>query len=92
MNAGAWMMVLALVIALGSPLLVVFALVRSISNERTAGRSVWREFGPGLSLEASLRGGVVAYASEVKHGLLGVRPGRSSARRPPSTWPAAPPG
>jgi hypothetical protein len=50
MDTGAWMMVLALAIAIASLFLVVFALVRSIRNESTAGRSVWQEFGLGLSL------------------------------------------
>jgi nicotinamide mononucleotide (NMN) deamidase PncC len=34
------------------------------------------------------RGAVVAYASEVKHELLGVPPDQWSARRPPKRWPA----
>jgi hypothetical protein len=50
MSPGAWMMLLALTIALGSLGVVVYALVRSIGNERTGERSIWREFGLGLVL------------------------------------------
>ena len=50
MSPGAWMMLLALVLALGSLGVVVYALVRSILNERTGARSLWREFGLGLVL------------------------------------------
>jgi hypothetical protein len=50
MSPGAWMMLLALAIALGSLGVVVHALVRSIGNERSGERSVWREFGLGLVL------------------------------------------
>jgi Domain of unknown function (DUF6766) len=50
MSAGAWMMVLATVLALGALALLIFATVKSILNERTKGRSIWREFGLGLGL------------------------------------------
>jgi hypothetical protein len=50
MGSGAWMMALATVLALGSLLWVISAMARSISNERTGERSVWREFGLGLAL------------------------------------------
>jgi len=50
MSAGAWMMVVTIVITLGTLGLLMFSMVRSIHNERTAGRSVWREFGLGLIL------------------------------------------
>src|SRR4051812_35312223 len=50
MSAGAWMMALATVLALGALLVVIYSLVRSIMVERTRGRSVWREFGLGLAL------------------------------------------
>jgi hypothetical protein len=55
------MMALALVIALGGLLLVVFALVRSIVVERTTGRSLWREFGLGLALMLLFFGTWVAH-------------------------------
>jgi purine-cytosine permease-like protein len=50
MSTGAWMMVVTMVLAVGTLGILMFALVRSIHNERTAGRSVWREFGLGLLL------------------------------------------
>ncbi len=50
MSAGALMMVLATVLAVASLLYLLFSLVRSIRNERSRRRSVWREFGLGLSL------------------------------------------
>jgi hypothetical protein len=50
MSSGAWMMVVATAIALAALALVVVSLVRSITNERTAGRSAWQDFGLGLSL------------------------------------------
>ena len=50
MGAGAWLMLAGFVVALGGLAVVVFTLVRSIRNERTAGRSVWREFGLGIAL------------------------------------------
>jgi len=50
MSAGAWMMVIAIAITLGTLGLLMFAMVRSIRNERTAGRGIWREFGLGLIL------------------------------------------
>lgn len=50
MSGGAWMMVVAIAIALGTLGLLMFAMVRSIRNERTAGRGIWREFGLGLIL------------------------------------------
>jgi hypothetical protein len=49
MSAGAWMMVVATVIALGALLFVMFSLVRSIIAHRSE-HGLWREFGLGLSL------------------------------------------
>jgi hypothetical protein len=63
MTAGAWMMLLATVIALCALLVVVFALVRSIRNEHTAGRSLWREFGLGLALM------LLFFGSWIAHGI-----------------------
>jgi hypothetical protein len=56
------MMLLATVLALSALLVVVFTLVRSIHNERTAGRSVWREFGLGLALMLLFFGSWIAHA------------------------------
>src|SRR3954454_11858413 len=50
MSAGGWAMVLAIVLALGSLGFVVFAMVRSIHNERERDKSVWRQFGLGIAL------------------------------------------
>ncbi len=50
MSIGAWFMVVVAAIVVGSVGLLVFATWRSIRNERTPGRSVWREFGLGLAL------------------------------------------
>jgi membrane protease YdiL (CAAX protease family) len=63
MGSGAWMMALATVLALGSLLWVILAMARSISNERTGERSVWREFGLGLALM------VLFFVTWVGHGI-----------------------
>ena len=49
MSAGAWMMMVVGAVVVGTLALILFATVRSIRNERTAHRSVWREFGLGLA-------------------------------------------
>jgi len=49
-STGAWAMVVVAAIAVGTLCTLLYATVRSIRVERTAGRSVWREFGLGLSL------------------------------------------
>ena len=63
MNPGAWLMLAAFVVSVGGLAVVVFALVRSIRNERTAGRSVWREFGLGLSLM------ILFFVTWIAHGI-----------------------
>jgi hypothetical protein len=50
MSVGAWMMLVVIVVAFGVLGMLVFATFRSIRNERTKGRPVWREFGLGLLL------------------------------------------
>jgi hypothetical protein len=50
MGLGAWMMVLVLLVTLCTLAFLMFAMVRSIHNERSPGRSTWREFSLGLSL------------------------------------------
>ena len=50
MDSGAFMMLIALVLALGALAFVIFSTVKSILNERSRRRSVWREFGLGLVL------------------------------------------
>jgi hypothetical protein len=50
MSAGALMMALAIVLAGGSLVFLIAAMARSIHDERSGDRSVWREFGLGLAL------------------------------------------
>ena len=50
MSTGAWAMLVAIVLGLGALVFVVVAMARSIRNERSANRSVWREFSLGLVL------------------------------------------
>jgi hypothetical protein len=50
MSGGGVAMVVAMAISLGALLLLIGAMARSIRNERTRGRSVWREFSLGLLL------------------------------------------
>jgi hypothetical protein len=50
MSAGAWMMAVVVLVTVATLVLLMFSLVRSIRDERTRGRSVWREFGLGLAL------------------------------------------
>jgi hypothetical protein len=63
MGSGAWMMALATVLALGSLAWVIAAMARSIANERTGDRSVWREFGLGLGLM------MLFFATWIGHGI-----------------------
>ena len=50
MSAGAWMMVVVIVITAGALLFLIGATLRSIRDERSTNRSVWREFGLSLAL------------------------------------------
>jgi hypothetical protein len=50
MSVGGWMMALAIVIAGACLVFLVTAMLRSIRNERSPDRSIWREFGLGLCL------------------------------------------
>jgi hypothetical protein len=50
MSSGGWMMALAIAMTVASLGFLIWSLVRSIRDERTAGRSVWKDFGLGLSL------------------------------------------
>lgn len=52
MKSGAWMMALTIALAAGSLIFILFTMVRSIRDERTKGRSIWREFGLSLALMA----------------------------------------
>jgi hypothetical protein len=57
------MMALATVLALGALGLLMFATVKSILNERTRGRSIWREFGLGLGLM------ILFFGTWIAHGI-----------------------
>jgi hypothetical protein len=50
MSAGAWAMLVVIVMSLGALGFVIFSMARSIRNEHGTGRSVWREFSLGLVL------------------------------------------
>jgi hypothetical protein len=50
MSTGAWMMLLVTALTLGTLLWLIVAMVRGIQNERIQGRSIWRDFGLGLTL------------------------------------------
>jgi heme A synthase len=50
MSSGALMMAVATALALGALVFVIATMIRSIADERSGDRSVWREFGLGLSL------------------------------------------
>jgi hypothetical protein len=50
MNVGELGMLVLVVLALGSLLFVILSMARAIQNERTRGKSVWREFGLGIVL------------------------------------------
>ena len=50
MSSGGWMMIVAWLLAFASLVFLVASLVRSIVVQRSGKRSVWREFGLGLSL------------------------------------------
>ena len=52
MSAGGWAMLAVVIMSLSVLVFVMFTMIRSILNERTAGRSIWREFSLGLSLMA----------------------------------------
>jgi hypothetical protein len=63
MSSGASAMVVALVLGVGAMGFVVISMVRSIQNERTAHRSVWREFSLGLALM------ILFFVTWIAHGI-----------------------
>jgi hypothetical protein len=63
MSSGAWMMALASLLALGALLFLIVSLVRSIVVERSAERSVWREFALGLILA------ILFFGTWIGHGI-----------------------
>jgi hypothetical protein len=62
-DSGAWMMVVATVLAVGSLGFLIVTLVRSILKERSGHRSLWREFALGLSLM------ILFFATWIAHGI-----------------------
>jgi hypothetical protein len=50
MSAGAWMMLLVILVTFATLVFLVASMARSIRDERSSHRSVWREFGLGLTL------------------------------------------
>jgi uncharacterized protein DUF6766 len=62
-SSGAWMMMIAIAIAIGTLLLLMFSMVRSILAERSARRSVWREFSLGLILM------ILFFTTWIAHGI-----------------------
>jgi hypothetical protein len=63
MDAGAFMMLIALTVTLAALAFVIYSTARSIVDERSRGRSVWREFGLGLSLMT------LFFATWIAHGI-----------------------
>lgn len=63
MGPGAWFMLSIIVVVLGALVFLIGSMARSIQNEHTRGRSVWREFGLGLGLM------VLFLATWVAHGV-----------------------
>jgi hypothetical protein len=63
MTSDDWVLTLAIALAVISLLWVLWAMVRSIRDERTQGRSVWRDFSLSISLM------VLFFASWISHGL-----------------------
>ncbi len=57
------MMAVAALLALGALAFLIVSMTKSILNERTPGRSVWREFGLGLGLMT------LFFATWVAHGI-----------------------
>ncbi len=50
MGSGAWMMVVASALSIGALAFLLFSMGRSIRDERSGDRSIWREFGLSISL------------------------------------------
>src|SRR5687768_8882761 len=63
MGIGAWMMLVVIAITLGTLVVLIASMARSIQNNRTAHRPVWREFGLGLLLM------ILFFTTWVAHGI-----------------------
>jgi hypothetical protein len=63
MSGGAWALSVVIVVSMGALAFVVFSMVRSIRNERSGNRSIWREFSLGLVLM------VLFFVTWIAHGI-----------------------
>ena len=63
MSVGAWMMLVALLVTLGSLVFLIAVMARAIRNERDRRRSVWKEFGLSLVLV------ILFFATWIGHGI-----------------------
>lgn len=63
MSVGAWMMVVVMTLVFGTLGFLIASMVKSIRNERSKGRSIWREFSLGLCLM------ILFFASWFAHGI-----------------------
>jgi hypothetical protein len=63
MSAGGWLLLAAIVVSLAALLFVVFSMVRTIQDERRAGRPVWKDFGLGISLM------ILFFVTWIAHGV-----------------------
>jgi hypothetical protein len=61
MSSGALMMVVASVLSIGALVFLLFSMGRSIRDERSGGRSIWREFGLSIALMLLFFGTWVAH-------------------------------
>jgi hypothetical protein len=63
MSAGAWAMLVVVAMSLGALLFVILTMARSIRVQRSAGRSIWREFSLGLTLM------ILFFVTWIAHGI-----------------------
>ena len=63
MSAGAWMLGLAALVTFGALAFLIWSLIRSIQDERTRERGIWREFGLSLALM------ILFFATWIAHGI-----------------------
>jgi hypothetical protein len=63
MSVGGWVMLATIIVALGALGFVIWSMIRSIRNEREAGRSIWRDFGLGIALM------VLFFVTWIAHGV-----------------------
>ena len=63
MSTGGWMMALVVIVALATLVFLITSMARTIRNERSGRRSVWREFSLGLVLM------ILFFLTWVAHGI-----------------------